>query len=172
MNTATLLLFYWIIKAESGKPGNIKLKWIDLKVFDGHIFLHRQISFGKIFFNTICFKFLFALFKGVPKRGRCESHNIQALVFSEIWHQRQWFCTSFEFSSVWKMILRMIFKIIYWKVNVQNQKPSHWHLCDTIHLKEVRYNCNAHHSAHLFITPINSHSYIKRKQPQRIFQFL
>ena len=36
-------------------------------------------------------------------------------------------------------------------------------------LKEVRYNCSAHRSAHLFIIARSSHSHIKRKQPQRIF---
>ena len=36
-------------------------------------------------------------------------------------------------------------------------------------LKEVRHNCSAHRSEHLFIIAISSHSYIKRKQPLRIF---
>ena len=35
--------------------------------------------------------------------------------------------------------------------------------------KEVRYNCSTHRSAHLFIIAISSHSYIRRKQPQRTF---
>ena len=35
--------------------------------------------------------------------------------------------------------------------------------------KEVRYNCSAHRSAHLFMIVISSHSHIKSKQPQRIF---
>ena len=41
-----------------------------------------------------------------------------------------------------------------------NKKPA---------IKEVRCNCSAHRSAHLFIITISSHSHIKRKQPQRIF---
>ena len=35
--------------------------------------------------------------------------------------------------------------------------------------KEVRYNCRAHRSAHLFILAIRSYSHIKRKQPQKTF---
>ena len=34
---------------------------------------------------------------------------------------------------------------------------------------EVRYNCNAHRSAHHFMIAISSHSHITRKQPQRTF---
>ena len=36
-------------------------------------------------------------------------------------------------------------------------------------LKEVRYNCSVHRSAHLFIIAISSHSYIRRKQRQITF---
>ena len=35
-------------------------------------------------------------------------------------------------------------------------------------LKEVRYNCSAHGSAHFFIIAISSHSHKERKQPQII----
>ena len=40
-----------------------------------------------------------------------------------------------------------------------------------IQLKQVRYNCTAHRSAHLFIIAISSHSHIKWKQPRSIFFF-
>ena len=36
-------------------------------------------------------------------------------------------------------------------------------------LKEVRYNCSAHLSVHLFIIAISSHVHIRPKQLQRIF---
>ena len=36
-------------------------------------------------------------------------------------------------------------------------------------LKEVRYNCIAHRSAHLFMTAMSSHSHIRRKSPKITF---
>ena len=38
-----------------------------------------------------------------------------------------------------------------------------------LELKEVWYYCSAHRLAHLFIIKINSHSHVKRKQPQIFF---
>ena len=40
---------------------------------------------------------------------------------------------------------------------------------DETFLKEVRYNCSAHSSAHLFVTAISSHSHIRWKHPQITF---
>ena len=42
-----------------------------------------------------------------------------------------------------------------------------WH--EGLLFKEVRYNCNAHRSAHHFMIAISSHSHITRKQPQGTF---
>ena len=54
---------------------------------------------------------------------------------------------------------------------LDESKNTCWllHTVSYVILKEVRYNCSAHRSAHLFIIARSSHSHIKRKQPQRIF---
>ena len=40
------------------------------------------------------------------------------------------------------------------------------------YIKEVQYNCSAHHPAHLFIIAISSHSHKEQKKPKFFFHFL
>ena len=35
--------------------------------------------------------------------------------------------------------------------------------------KEVRHNCSAHRSAHLFVIALSSHNHVRRKHPKRTF---
>ena len=44
-------------------------------------------------------------------------------------------------------------------VLIKGSQKSTWVNKESPILKEVRYNCSAHHSAHLFIIPISSHSH-------------
>ena len=55
----------------------------------------------------------------------------------------------------------MIIILVYQSVKNQKVKVST--------IIEVRYNCIAHISAHLFVTAISSNSHKERKQPQIIF---
>ena len=51
---------------------------------------------------------------------------------------------------------------------VINDQNIHNNLRNT-QLKDVRYNCIEHRSAHLFMMARSSHSHIQRKHPQMIF---
>ena len=85
-----------------------------------------------------------------------------------------------NFSLFWENVFYQIWILqttlrwmlpLYRHQSIDLQRNSFdWFLYDAnIGLEEVRYNCSAHRSAHLFIIGISSHSHIKRKQPQRTF---
>ena len=82
----------------------------------------------------------------------------------------------------YRNILKLRCRLVAYKAFSKNKKRSGANFSDvfsalflneniyTLHsIKEVRYNCSAHRSAHLFIIAISSHSHIRRKQPQRTF---
>ena len=83
-----------------------------------------------------------------------------------------------NFSLFWENVFYQIWILqttlrwmlpLYRHQSIDLQRNSFdWFLYDAnIGLEEVRYNCSAHRSAHLFIIGISRHK--KRKQPQRTF---
>ena len=91
-----------------------------------------------IFFLKFCFKFPFALFTGIPRRGRYESHNIcgnRIFCFLILVVPENWNVDNFAPAMSFQVFLRVIFKIIYQKINVQSWKSSQLLLFDTINRK-------------------------------------
>ena len=67
--------------------------------------------------------------------------------------------------SFFKLALSFSMKVARHIQSTQNRKL----IIFLQYLKELRYNCSVHRSAHLFIIATSSHSHLKRKKSQIIF---